>query len=153
LNQLQWLVGKRYQRAIKREYNWLFEFDDEATVAVECLWRLVINGRIRLTSQDDGQQFGHSSPLDAANELNSQLANARIVAIDLNDGTLDLAIRVDGDRTLEILPDSSGYEAWIAYNGQSQFIAIGGGDLAVVANGTPNMTNNPMDRSGGSAAS
>jgi hypothetical protein len=150
---MQWLVGKRFQRAIKREYDWLFEFDDEATVAVSCLWRLVIDGRIRLTSQDHGQQFGHSSPLDAAHELNSQLANARIVAINLNDGTLDLAIRVDADRTLEIVPDSSGYEAWIAYNGQSQFIAIGGGDLAVVANGTPNLTNNPMDRSGGSAAS
>jgi hypothetical protein len=134
LNQLEWLVGKRYRLGTHREYDWVFEFDDDTNVTVSCLWRLVIDGRIRLTSQDDGQQFGLPSPVDVANELNTQLENGRIVAVDLNIGTLDLAIRFDDQRTLEMIPDSSGYEAWIVNGSQSQFIAVGGGDLAVVPN-------------------
>ena len=132
LNPLQWLVGKQLRSAMHREHDWLFEFDGQTGVVVSCLWRLRTEGRIRLTCLDDGQQFGLPSPVVAETELNSKLGRATVTAVDMDEGSLDIAIRFDGGRTLDIIPDSSGYESWIAYGPESQLVAVGGGDLAEV---------------------
>ena len=112
----------------------MFNFDRDAGVVVNCLWRLVESGRIRFTSQDQGQLFGLPAPVDAAFEVNQRLADASIEAVELRQGLLDLDITFSTGHVLNIIPDSSGFEAWVLHRGDTQFIAVGGGDLAILGN-------------------
>jgi Family of unknown function (DUF6188) len=131
MNELAWLVGHRLQSFARREYDWVVTFDKDASLVVACLWRLVESGRIRFTSADDGHQFGLPAPVDAVAEVNGRLAGATVEAVELRQGLLDLELRFSTGHLLQIIPESSGYEAWNVCSGNSQFIAVGGGDLAV----------------------
>ena len=131
MNDLAWLLQHRFQSITRREYDWVFVFDNGVSLAVGCLWRLVEGGRIRLTSQDEGQQFGLPAPVDAALEINRRLSLASIVAADLREGLLDLDLHFSSGHILQIIPDSSGYESWELSSGARQFIAMGGGDLVI----------------------
>ncbi|HBI47043.1 MAG TPA: hypothetical protein DDY78_29940 [Planctomycetales bacterium] len=131
MNELSWLVGHSCQSLTRREFDWVLVFDKRVSLVIECLWRLVENGRIRFTSQDDGHQFGFPAPVDAAMEVNRRLARASVEAVDLRDGLLDLELRFSTGHILQIIPDSSGYEAWNLLNETSQFIAVGGGELTI----------------------
>ena len=131
MNELAWLVGHSAQSLTRREFDWVLEFDKGVHLVIACLWRLVDAGRIRVTSEDNGHQFGLPAPVDAAAEVNSRLAKASVAAVELREGTLDLELRFDSGHILQIIPDSSGYEAWELSNGSSQFVAVGGGELAV----------------------
>jgi len=131
MKELEWLVHLRFQSITRREYDWVFVFDNGVSLVIYCLWRLVESGRIRLTSQDDGQQFGLPAPVDAVAEINRHLALSAIVAVELQEGLLDLELRFSSGHILQIIPDSSGYESWELSTSARQFIAIGGGDLAI----------------------
>jgi len=128
----------------RSEHDWLFTFDGQARLVVTCLWRLVEGSRIKLTNFDDGQQFGLPAPVDATETINSRLENATIVLVELREGTLDLRLTFDTRHTLEIIPDSSGYESWNFSGLGQQFIAVGGGDLAIL----PNNSDNRAEQSG-----
>jgi hypothetical protein len=130
MNELAWLVGHRFQSLTRREYDWVVALDKDASLVIACLWRLVESGRIRCTSEDDGQQFGLPAPVDAAAEVNFRLAGAAVEAVELRQGLLDLELRFSTGHLLQIIPDSSGYEAWNVCCGNRQFIAVGGGELA-----------------------
>jgi len=131
VNELKWLVGHSFQSLTRREFDWVLVFDKKASLVIECLWRLVENGRIRVTSQDDGQQFGLPSPVDAAGEVNHRLAQASVKAVDLREGLLDLDLRFSTGHIFQVIPNSSGYEAWNLLSETSQSIAIGGGELTI----------------------
>ncbi len=131
MSELDWLVHRRFVAVTRSDHDWHFAFDGETDLNVECLWRLVEKNRIRLTSLDDGQQFGLPAPVDAAHEINSRLENAIVVTVGLRDSTLDLQLTFDTGHTVEIIPDSSGYEAWEVGSVDQRFIAVGGGDLAI----------------------
>ncbi len=131
MNELAWLVGCRFQSLTRREYDWVVAFDEDASLVIACLWRLVEAGRIRSTSEDDGQQFGLPAPVDAAREINGRLLGAAVEAVELRKGLLDLELRFSTGHLLQVIPDSSGYEAWNVCNGNRQFIAVGGGELTV----------------------
>src|SRR5688572_29166505 len=132
MDSLAWLAQRRLQSVLHRNVaDWVFAFDDEATLVVSCLWRLIENSRIRFTSEDEGQQFGLPAPVDAAAELNRRVANATVEAVVLREHTLDLELRFDTGHVLQVIPNSSGYESWIAHDRDKQFIAVGGGELAV----------------------
>ena len=131
MNELAWLVGHRFQSLARREYDWVVALDKEASVVVACLWRLVESGRIRFTSEDDGHQFGLPAPVDAVAEVNRRLAGAAVEAVELREGLLDLELRFSTGHSLQVIPDSSGYEAWQVSSGDRQIIAVGGGELAV----------------------
>jgi len=131
MNELAWLVGHRFQLLTRREFDWFVAFDNDVSIVVACLWRLVESDRIRMTSADDGQKFGLSEPVEAAAEVNRRLTGAAVESIELRSGLLDLELRFSTGHLLQILPDSSGHEAWNACCGNRQFIAGGGGDLAV----------------------
>jgi len=131
MNELAWLVGHRFQSIARREYDWVVAFDKNASLVVACLWRLVESGRIRFTSEDDGHQFGLPAPVDAAAEINGRLGGAAVDAVELRQGLLDLEVRFSTGHSLQIIPDSAGYEAWIVCSGSRQFIAVGGGELAI----------------------
>jgi hypothetical protein len=85
MNELAWLVEHRFESVTQREYDWLFAFDKNITLTVDCLWRLIEDGRIRLTSQDEGQQFGLPAPVNAAEEINCRLAQTLITAVELRE--------------------------------------------------------------------
>jgi hypothetical protein len=131
MKELAWLVGHRFQSLTRREYDWVIACNDDASLVIACLWRLVESGRIRLTSEDDGQQFGLPAPVDAEAEVNTRLAGAAIVAVELRQGLLDLELRFSTGHALQIIPDSAGYEAWNVSTGDRQFIAVGGGELVI----------------------
>lgn len=130
LNQLDWLIEYRLQSITKRENDWVFAFDTETRLVTDSLWRLLESGRICITDHDDGQQFGLPAPLDVSVEVTVRIVNRAIVAVELREGTLDLRIQFETGHVLEVIPDSSGYEAWIVHRSKQQFIAVGG-DLAL----------------------
>ncbi len=116
MNDLDWLVGYRFQELLRSEFNWTLEFDGNVWVVVQCLWRLIEDGRIQCTGEDDGHQFGLPSPLDAAIAVNQKLAGAAVTSVVLIAGTLDLEIRFSSDYVIQLIPNSSGYEAWQAFD-------------------------------------
>jgi hypothetical protein len=129
MNDLDWLAKRRFQEAIRNEYSWTFAFDHGVSVKAECLWRLTEKGRIKVTNQDDGHQFGLPARVDAVLEVNQRLAGAPVTSVALREGTLDLEIQFDTGHRLQLIPDSAGYEAWAVYEPSREFIAVGGGEL------------------------
>jgi hypothetical protein len=131
VNELVWLIGLRCESFTKREFDWVVGFDREAKVVIACLWRLIENGRVRFTSQDDGHQFGLPAPVDAADEVSRRVGSAIVETIALRKDLLDLELQFSTGHLLQIIPDSSGYEAWQAVGGGNLYIAVGGGQLAI----------------------
>ena len=131
LDQLDWLLKHRFASVGRREHDWVFGFDGHANLVVECLWRLIEENCITLTSLDDSQQFGLPAPVDATEIISSRLKGAAIASLKLREGTLDLYLAFDTGHVLEIIPDSSGYEAWHLTGPDRQYIAVDGGVLAV----------------------
>ena len=129
MNHLSWLIGCRFQLLTRREHDWVVAFDRGASLVIGCLWRLVESDRIRFTSEDDGHQFGLPSPVDAATEVNRRLAEASVEGVDLRERFLDLDVRFSTGHVLQVIPDSSAYEAWNLSSGNGQVIAVGGGEL------------------------
>lgn len=129
--EIAWLVGLRLQSVIRREGDWVVEFDGGERVTIECLWRLTEAGRVRYTSRDYGHEFGLPAPVNAADEVTRRLEGALIEAVELREGTLDLEIVFSGGHTLQVIPHSACYEAWNLTRPGTLIIAIGGGDLAI----------------------
>ncbi len=139
VNDLDWLRQHDITAITRRDFDWVLAFSGDVSLVVSCLWRLTEAGRIRLTSSDDGHKFGLPEPIDAERQLNELLVGSRVMAIELRAGTLDLRLTFDKDRIVEIIPDSSGYEAWTLQRLEQQYIAVGGGTLSV-------WDTNPKDR-------
>jgi hypothetical protein len=138
---LDWLVNRRIVAMIRREADWLLTFDPQASLAIWCLWRILEHGHIRRTDNDDGQKFGLPAPVDAEQEANLLLAGSVVNEVNLHEGTLDLRLQLTNGVTLEILPNSSGYEAWQITSPNHWFLAVGGGDLAEMPPTTPPVPN------------
>lgn len=131
MTELDWLASYRFKSVERREFDWVFAFEPEGALVAECLWRLVQNSRIRLTSADQGQLFGLSTPIDAAAELRARLTGASVTGVDPKTGTLDLRLLFSTGQVLELFPNSSGYEAWSASRPGHMYVATGGGELAI----------------------
>jgi hypothetical protein len=116
----------------------MFELGDTVALMAECPWR-ILTSRIVLTDSDDGQQFGLPAPLDGEKESLRLLSGNRIQDVSIRSVTGDLVIVFESGTTLELLNDSSGYEAWQLFGGATQIIAQGGGNV---------VTYSESDRSG-----
>ncbi|MFY9620715.1 MAG: DUF6188 family protein [Pyrinomonadaceae bacterium] len=128
---LSWLVGRQCTAVHRDEFSWNFIFDAGA-VTTPCLWRLIDAGRIRVTSEDHGQQFGLPAAVDARAEVESRLVHHVIQSAKVRADTGDLILEFGGELVLELLQTSSGYEAWqLTSPGGEHVIAMGGGDLAI----------------------
>jgi hypothetical protein len=90
------------------------------------------SGKLRLTSEDDGQLFGHSKPVAAIAELSRNLLGQALDSVQVTEGTADLALHF-GDTTLQVISNSSGYEAW-QLDAVTGVVAIGqgGGNVVVL---------------------
>ena len=64
-------------------------------------------------------------------DVTERLAGAAVEAVELRKGLLDLESRFSTGHSLRVIPSSSGYEAWQATSRNRQFIAVGGGELAI----------------------
>jgi hypothetical protein len=135
MHKFDWLVQHRFQSLVCREHDWVFTFEPDCVLAVECLWRLLESQRIKRTSEDHGQQFGLLAPIDAAVDMTKLLVNRAIKNVELDESTLDIRITLEGDYVLEVIPDSSGYESWNLQLADQQWIAQGGGNLVEFESG------------------
>ncbi len=127
---VEWLVGKEYAR-VYEHYPLNFSFDFESGVLrVDCLWRIVADGRLVRTSRDHGQQFGRPAPVDAYVDAASLLKGRRVAAAHLRQETADLLLTFEGGLLLEVLSDSAGYEPWQLSAAASLSVAMGGGGVA-----------------------
>jgi hypothetical protein len=100
-------------------------------VQIESLWQLVSGTALVLTSRDEGQLFGRSSPVLAMSELATHLAGQVLSSVKIEPRTADLTL-VFHDSELQVVSDSSGYEAW-QVEGPQGTVAVGqgGGNVAV----------------------
>ncbi len=109
--------------------NSTFQFGD-ATLAVDCLWRVIEDGKVALTSRDHGQQFGLPAPVDAYAAAVSVLQGRQVVNVRLVESSADLVLEFEGGQRLEILTDSSGYEPWKLHAPGVHLVGLGGGGVA-----------------------
>ena len=110
---------------------WSFALGERERLQVECLWRIVQDGSIALTSEDHAQQFGLPAPIDAAHDSASLLAGRHVISVKIRESTADLLIELSGNTRLEIVPTSSGYEAWqLKAPGGRNYVATGGGGIS-----------------------
>jgi hypothetical protein len=127
---IQCLTGKICTRVYEHyPQNFTFEFSD-ASLAVDCLWRIKVDGRIAVTSRDHGQQFGLPAPVDAHAEASARLKGRRVLGAPLDEGSADLTLEFDGGQRLEVLTDSSGYEPWNLHAPGVHLVALGGGGIS-----------------------
>ena len=127
---IDYLKGKVCTRVYEHyPENFTFEFGD-ATLAVDCLWRIKVDGRVALTSYDHTQQFGLPAPVDAHTEASSRLKDARVLNVRLDEKSANLILEFDRGLRLEVLTDSSGYEPWNLHAPGVHLVALGGGGIA-----------------------
>jgi hypothetical protein len=81
-----------YPRVRALRWNFTFEFGG-ATLAVDCLWRVMANGNVALTSRDHGQQFGRPAPMDACAAVGSLLQGRRLVEVRLDENSSHAGVR------------------------------------------------------------
>src|SRR2546428_981670 len=127
---VEWLSGRVCARVYEHyPGNFTFEFG-EATLAVDCLWRIIAGGKVVLTSRDHGQQFGLPAPVDAYAAAVSMLQGRSVVHGTLDESSADLILEFEGGQRLEVLTDSSGYEPWNFHAPGVHLVALGGGGVA-----------------------
>jgi Family of unknown function (DUF6188) len=124
------IVGRKLSALDKLEFSWSFQFEDVATLMVGCSWRILSERRVALTSLDDGQQFGLPNPIDAHVQSKQLLLDRVVRKATARGDTGDLAIDFGDSFVLEVLIDSSGYEAWqLSTPRGATLVATGGGKL------------------------
>ncbi len=115
---------------------WRADFGGQFTIAVRVPWRIVAKGRIMLGNEDDGQQFGLSSPLDGEQCSASLLSGRLVQALHIDRETGDLTFNFDGNTRIDVFNNSCGYEGWDAYytvaGDRRGIVALGGGKLVAV---------------------
>lgn len=127
---LSWVVGRHVSAVSLHEpIPWVFGFGAGSAISVECLWRIVERGRIVLCSDDHGHQFGLPAPVDGIVRARELLAGP-IMSARLREATADLIIEFEGDRSLEIIPTSAGYDSWqMSTPSGRSYVATGGGRI------------------------
>ncbi|MBI5610244.1 MAG: hypothetical protein HY902_15310 [Deltaproteobacteria bacterium] len=123
------VIGKRLVHVEHLDHQWNFILDAGTVLSADSEWRLLDQGRVRVTAQDDGQWFGLASPVCAATVVQNTLAGRviRSASVAMGDLTLDFG---DG-LALQALQLSSGYEAWHLFDKGTAIHCLGGGDLAI----------------------
>ena len=111
-------------RLERQTSDWAIVLDDQFVVGIGTVWRLLGHSSIVVTSEDDGHQFGLSSPINAAAKANSFLRGRPLVEVTFDIRTGDLMMHFADDLMLQILTTSAGYESWQIYH-KGECFAVG----------------------------
>ena len=123
-----WLKGRHCTDVVApAEWTTVFEFGD-AALSVEALWRISVDGQLRLTSGDDGQAYGLASPIDARAAARELLVRREISAIEADLARGDLILHFGPNHVLEIITDSH-YEPWQLTAPGRNYVAAAGGRI------------------------
>jgi hypothetical protein len=123
------LVGNELVSVETLDHSWFVRFGAGITVATESLWRLIADGRIVVTSEDHGHQFGLPGPVDAAVALLSSVRGRRVTAAGIAPSSGDLTIDFGEGMQLQFLQTSVGYESWRLSTDGTETICAGGGEI------------------------
>lgn len=126
-----WMIGRSIANiSFSEPATWFFSFGNSSGIRVECPWRLLAQGLIRVSSDDHEQQFGLPAPIDAAAAATSMLSGLVVLKVSVLEGTADFFIDFERNQRLEIIPISSGYESWQVSDPTGKTIfAQGGGRI------------------------
>jgi len=132
---LKWMIGCTIRRVhLYEAASWWFEFSGKGSIRADLFWRLIVRGRVAVSSDDHGHPLGLKAPTDSAERAHALLAAHRIERAMVRGETGDLILKFEHDVTLEILVTSAGYESWaVFFPDGEEVIATGGGELHVVA--------------------
>ena len=121
------LLGQSVVSITKRDYSWYVTLSGGDSIDIDSAWRLVDEGRIVVTSEDHGHQFGLPAPVDAAKRVTETLKSDPIIKVTHNASTGDLLLEFSLGRHLEFLQLSCGYESWRLLLNGKEYICMGGG--------------------------
>jgi hypothetical protein len=125
-----WLLKQRLSQVEKKDFTWIFSFEAGGSVNTQSMWRLVTPSGIFVTSEDHEQLFGLPAPVDAGKRVMDTIQNKRISSYSCERPCSDLMISFEGGAQIQFLSTSCGYESWEMWNGTTQIICTGGGELA-----------------------
>lgn len=127
---VSWMVGRSVNVSTPNGHQWFFNLGDTSCISVECPWRLLLNEKIDVSSEDHNQKYGLLAPIDAAAKANKLLSGLSVVGAEIRHGTGDLLVNFEGDIRLEVIPFFRGYEAWQLTTPQGRVLLAGcGGEL------------------------
>jgi len=123
-----WMVGRAFADVTFHEPElWVFKLTDSGIICTESLWRIIQSGEFVVCGKDHGHKFGLPAPVDSAARAMSVLSGTIVTAVEIRKDTTDLIIQFNGERRLEIISDSHGYEIWDVNDPFGhRFIASGG---------------------------
>jgi hypothetical protein len=126
---LEWLKGERLVEVAKRAHSWAFVFSGGGSIVTEQAWRVVTNQGVAVGSDDHGQLFGLSVPVDASTCVLSATKEKQISDVRVADKAGDLSLFFGSDTQVEFLTLSCGFEGWRAIHERCDLICLGGGTL------------------------
>ncbi len=126
---LEALIGRTLRAVEEHDHTWVFAFDAEVVICTYADWRLMVDGRIRVSSHDHGHVFGLPRPVDAVLESNRSVAGRIVESATIGSDTGDLRLEFGRSVRIELLQLSTGYESWDLSTPRGRTICTGGGCL------------------------
>jgi hypothetical protein len=127
---LEWLEGDALASIQGNEFRWIFNFASGGSLILECPWRVLESGKIRISSADHNQRYGLPAPVNAAVEAAEVLWSLIVKSVTVAQKSGDIKLIFGSDLEFQVVPFSSGYEAWQSVSPRGfQVIAQGGQQL------------------------
>jgi hypothetical protein len=105
------VLGKRVEKFEGNAGAWTIHFGD-VRLNIGCPWRLFVQGSLKFCSSDHKQKFGLPQPFDAESEASKILQSKTLQDFSIAKSTTDLVLDFEDTVKVELLQNSSGYEAW-----------------------------------------
>jgi hypothetical protein len=127
------LIGLSCTAVLRTEYLWQLTFGTgQASLNLECPWRLLLDDAVAFGCADHEQQFGLIERIDGIKKTETLLSDSSITAVEVRDGCGDLTISFENGVQLEAFNLSSGYEGWTcSLKTGGVVVAQGGGNISV----------------------
>jgi hypothetical protein len=125
-NHVKNLIGARIESVDHLDHDWSLRFEAGSSLIFHSLWRLVSEASIEVTSEDDGQQFGLKTHVNAAEHLKAKIGDKCISDVCIDDATSDLTFHFGRSLRLEVISTSCGYEAWSLHVKEVQIVGRNG---------------------------
>jgi hypothetical protein len=125
------LSGTHLESVQRRDHDWIFLFGHGAAITVGSFWRLLSDRAIQVTSDDDGQQFGLKSPVNAGTALKGSVGEHCVTDVQIDSATSDVTVSFGDGLRLQIVNNSFGYESWSFFAGDVRVIGRNGDTVVV----------------------